>query len=416
MKNKIYILDNTIFYLLIGYICSINFEAKITDILFSVIFILSCIRFYYKKPEWKKIPKTIIYPIGILCIVLLILVCNSSTQDIQESFKIVRRFIKSILPCFIIFYCIEDKYKVKILFLFLLGSIFIEIIYALIMNINNFYDVLFNNKQIRIQGYNVQNWPLFMLFSMKLEIFLPIMYILLLIQKKVINKVIMFIPLLIGIIALFFNNTRMAWLIIALMFIIISYLCIKNKKILITVLFSMSVISLGIVYTQPWIQQRIDNTLYMKDGSSQLHYMFVQDSLEMIKEKPILGWGIGQFSKYYNESFRSDKTNELIERYHEKTPVPYAHNMIIDFLVEGGIIGTLAYIISYGSLLIFSFIDWYKYKSISGLMFFCIILCFILHGFSEKTFSFRTIIQYQYCLLGMYLVYRKYEIKEKELK
>ena len=316
--KKMYIVDNAIFYLLIGYICSINFEAKITDVLFSIIFILSCIKFYYKKPEWKEIPKNIVYPIGMLCIVLLILVCNSSMQDIQESFKIVRRFIKSILPCFIIFYCIKDKYKIKILFSFLLGSIFIEIIYALITNINNFYDVLFNNKQIRIQGYNVQNWPLFMLFSMKLEIFLPIMYILLLIQKKVVNKVIMFIPLLIGIIALFFNNTRMAWLIIALIFIIISCLCIKNKKILIIVLFSMSIISLGIVHTQPWIQQRIDNTIYMKDGSSQLHYMFVQDSLEMIKEKPILGWGIGQFSKYYNESFRSDKTNELIEKYHEE--------------------------------------------------------------------------------------------------
>lgn len=51
MKNKMYILDNTIFYLLIGYICSINFEAKITDVLFSIIFILSCIKFCYKKPE-----------------------------------------------------------------------------------------------------------------------------------------------------------------------------------------------------------------------------------------------------------------------------------------------------------------------------------------------------------------------------
>ena len=415
MKNKIYIIEESIFYLLIAYIFSINFESKITDVLFSIIFILSCIKFYYEKPKWKDIPKTFALPIGILCIALLILVCNSSMQDIQEAFKIVRRFIKSILPCFIIFYCVNDKNKVKILFYSLIGSIFIEIIYALIINANNFYDVLFNNKQIRIQGYNVQNWPLFMLFSMKLEIFVPIMYILLLTQKRITNKLIIFIPLSIGLIALFFNNTRMAWFIIALMFIIISYFCIKNKKFLITLLFSISILSLGIIYTQPWIQQRIDNTFYMKDGSSQLHYMFVQDSLEMIKEKPIIGWGIGQFSKYYNESFRSDRTNELIKKYHEKTPVPYAHNMIIDFWVEGGIIGVFAYIICYGSFLIFSFRDWYKYKSISGLMFFCIILCFILHGFSEKTFSFRTIIQYQYCLLGMYLVYRKYEIKDKGL-
>lgn len=250
-----------------------------------------------------------------------------------------------------------------------------------------------------------------MLFSMKLEFFLSIIYILLLVQKQFIKRLIIFIPLLIGLIALFFNNTRMAWLIIALMFIIISYLYIKNKKILIMLLLGISIFSLGIIYTQPWIQQRIDNTLHMKDGSSQLHYMFVQDSLEMIKEKPIIGWGIGQFKKYYNESFRSDKTNYLIEKYHENTPVPYAHNMVIDLMVETGVIGTIMYIICYGYFLFFSFYDWYKKRLVSGLMFFSITLCFILHGFSEKTLEFNVIVQYFYCCLGMYLVYRKYEIR-----
>ena len=68
------------------------------------------------------------------------------------------------------------------------------------------------------------------------------------------------------------------------------------------------------------VQERIENTIHMRDGSSQLHYMFVQDSLVMIKEKPIVGWGIGQFYKEYNESFRSEKTNYLIKKYNDPTP------------------------------------------------------------------------------------------------
>ena len=40
----------------------------------------------------------------------------------------------------------------------------------------------------------------------------------------------------------------------------------------------------GLIYSQQWVQERIENTIHMRDGSSQLHYMFVQDSLVMIKE------------------------------------------------------------------------------------------------------------------------------------
>lgn len=416
MQNKFTLINNSIFYLLIAYIFTISFEIKpITDTLFCLILLLGCLNIYYKKVEWETIPKWIILSIGFFILSSLFLILFS--PDINESFTIVRRTIKSILPAFFISLFITERKKIIILFLTLLISLFLEISYALLLNTNNFYNVLVNSISFRLEGYSLDGYRrTFMLLASKLQFFLIILYILLLDNRIKFNKKLLSAFLFIGLIALFFNNTRMAWAIIAIMFIFLTYCYVKNIKKFLALLCIVAGIFLSITYTQPWIQERIDSTIHMKDGSSQLHYMFVQDSLVMIKEKPIIGWGIGQFSKYYNESFRSEKTNYLIKKYNDPVPVPHPHNNLITILVEKGIIGAIAYIFCYGCFLFFSFKDWYKYKSVSGLIFFSISLSIVLHGFSEYTLDFRAITQYHYCLLGMYLVYRKYEISQIQRK
>ena len=332
-----------------------------------------------------------------------------------ESFKFCRRLIKDILPAFLIFYFIDDKKKIKILLITLLSSLFIEFIYSLVVYSEHFADVLFYNKSFpRMQGYPPEEgkWPTFMLLSMKLELSFCLSYILILDKKMAFGKNLLKIMMASTLIALFFNNTRMAWIIVIIMFIVLTGFYLKSiKKILIAVFSSFVLISC-LVYTQPWLQHRIQDTIYMRDGSSQLHHRYVKDGIVMIKDRPILGWGMGQFGKIYNESYRSDITNELIEKFHEHVPVPYAHNMFVDMAIDSGLLGLIGYIICYGNFLFFSLRDWFRYKSISGLMFFAIISCFVLHGFSEKVLSFGQIVEYQYCLLGMYLVYRKYEIDE----
>lgn len=408
--------NDILFYLMIAYIFVVNLSIKeLNDIVFTLLFILFIINVYYNRHKLDILPRWIFYSVGLFCLTMLIL--SLISPNIQESFKIVRRLIKYIIPFLIIFYCINDRKKIQILFITLLGSIFIEIIYALMVSSSNFYDIIFNNMPYRMQGYPPEpgKWPTIMLLSMKLQVFLVSIYILLLDKRIHYNKIFLSIIFCISLIALFFNNTRMAWFIVFIMFILITCCYVRNIKRLFIILGITFTLLGTIIYNQPWIQTRINNAIHFQDGSSQLHYMFVKDSLIMIEEKPLLGWGIGQFSKYYNESFRSDKTNYLIEKYKENTPVPYAHNMVIDMMVECGIIGAIVYIVCYGSFLFFSIKDWYKFKSISALLFFSATLCFVLHGFSEKTLTFNVIVQYHYCLLGMYLVYRKYELERRDI-
>ena len=405
--------NDILFYLMIIYIFFINFSIKeINDILFTLMFILFIINILHSKTNLKVFPKSIFYSVGLFCLAILLL--SFISPNIQESFKIARRLIKYIIPFLIIFYYIDDKKKIQILFTTLLGSIFIETVYSLIVSSSSFYDIIFNNLSYRMQGYPPEpgKWPTFMLFSMELQIFFVSIYILLL--DKNINfrykKPILSILLSICLLAIFFNNTRMAWIIIICMFVLITCCYIKNLKRLIIIFGIISLLLGTITYNQPWIQTRINNTIHFQDGSSQLHYMFVQDALVMIQEKPITGWGLGQFVKYYNESYRSETTNYLIKKYNEHLPVPYAHNVYVDIAVDTGFIGLISFLICYSNFLFFSIRDWFQYRSTSGLIFFSTILCFMLHGFSEKTISFNVIVQYHYCLLGMYLIYRKYEL------
>lgn len=394
----------------------ITFEIKeIVDTLLVLMLILSGMSIYYKRVSLKDLPNWIKWALGSMIISSIILIFFSPEMGV--SFKEVKIMIKQMIPFLVIFYFIRDKKKIKILFGTFLITIFLEIIYALVNNIDNIYNVLYNNIHFRLEGYSLDGYRAnFMEFSMKIQFFLVCIYIIFLNVKDSKWKYVLSSILVLGLIALFFNNTRMAWIIIGSMFIILTVCRIKNIKKLFILFSTVIVLFSGLVYSQQWIQERIENTIYMKDGSSQLHYMFVKDSLVMIKEKPIVGWGVGQFYKEYNENFRSEKTNYLIKKYNDPTPVPHPHNNIIMIGVEKGFIGIFSYIFGFGCFLLYSFKDWCKYRSISSLIFFSITMCVVLHGFSEYSLGFRAIMQFFYCLLGMYLVYRNYEIKDKGLK
>lgn len=415
MNNRLRYIEDSIFYVMIGYIFTIIFEIKeITDRLLVLMIILSGINIYYKKISLKDLPNWIKWALGSMIISSIILIFFS--PEISESFKDVKVMIKQIIPVLMIFYFINDKKKIKIIFFSFLVTVFFEIGYALLNNLDKIYNALYNNMPFRLEGYRLDGYRAnFMEFSMKIQLFLVCIYIMLLSLKNNKWKYILSGALSLGLIALFFNNTRMAWLIISFMFIVLTSCKIQNMKKLIIVFGLIMVLFSGLIYSQQWVQERIENTIHMRDGSSQLHYMFVQDSLVMIKEKPIVGWGIGQFKREYNENFRSEKTNYLIKKYNDPTPVPHPHNNIIMIGVERGFIGIFIYIFSFGCFLWYSIKDWIKYKSISGLMFFSVTLCVVLHGFSEYSIGFRGIMQFYYCLLGMYLVYRKYEIEDRNM-
>lgn len=226
MNKKITYLENSIFYIMIGYIFTIIFEVKeITDTLLVLMIILSCTNIYYKKISikdlLKDLPSWIKWALGSMVVSSIILIFFS--PEMRESFKDVKVMIKQIIPFLVIFYFVKDKNKIKILFCTFLVTIFFEIGYALLNNLDKIYNALYNNMPFRLEGYRLDGYRAnFMEFSMKIQLFLVCIYIMLLSLKNNKWKYILSGALSLGLIALFFNNTRMAWLIIIFMFIVLT--------------------------------------------------------------------------------------------------------------------------------------------------------------------------------------------------
>ena len=55
-----------------------------------------------------------------------------------------------------------------------------------------------------------------------------------------------------------------------------------------------------------------------------------------IKERPVLGWGLGNFNFVFNEQYRADIWNQ--EQWFDRV-----HDIFLDWLIAGGVIGFLAY-------------------------------------------------------------------------
>lgn len=131
MNKKITYLENSIFYIMIGYIFTIIFEVKeITDTLLVLMIILSCINIYYKKISikdlLKDLPSWIKWALGSVVVSSIILIFFS--PEMRESFKDVKVMIKQIIPVLMIFYFINDKKKIKIIFFSFLVTVFLKLV------------------------------------------------------------------------------------------------------------------------------------------------------------------------------------------------------------------------------------------------------------------------------------------------
>ena len=167
------------------------------------------------------------WALGSMIISSIILIFFS--PEISESFKDVKVMIKQIIPVLMIFILLMIRKNKNNIFFFLV-TVFFEIGYALLNNLDKIYNALYNNMPFRLEGYRLDGYRAnFMEFSMKIQLFLVCIYIMLL-SLKIISGSILSGALSLGLIALFFNNTRMAWLIISFMFIVLTSCKIQNMK------------------------------------------------------------------------------------------------------------------------------------------------------------------------------------------
>ena len=379
-------IDNVIYYLLCFFAISSSISEKIASFILAILLILSIIRCYFKKPIWDinlGFKKPLLFFVGIFFVFAII------SPDISRGFSQYWWIISSMAPVFFISIFIKNKDKAIFIFKLLYLSMFINIVYAVFGNINVWLDAF---GATRLFGFD---WII--TFASRLLIFIPITLIF--IYEKVNNKI--FIPiLLLSFLATIINGTRIVWLIVPLIFIIISCMYIKKIKNLIS-LCLMLVIALLLVFNlSSNIENKINSLTEFKDTSIKGHYYIGLDTINMIKDYPILGIGLGQFKNVYNEQYKSEQTAKV-----ELGRVFHAHNNTLMIMAETGVVGVITFWYMFGSFLFLTYQKWYRYREISHLIMFSITLTLMLQGITENSFGLRPVMMIYFSILGLYLVY-----------
>ena len=195
------------------------------------------------------------------------------------------------------------------------------------------------------------------------------------------------------------NQSRGSWLFNMIMVPIVSLPYILKRFIyVVTVLATLG----GIVWgfsTQPQYVARFESiTNTTTDGSNLGRFDVWTSSINMFKDHPVTGVGIGQWRTIYEASYRLPTENQHL--YH-------AHNNFIQLLGEVGLLGLLGVLIFYGSIIVDNFVVWVKQRDPYSLCAMIAVICYVfIFGQIEYTLDNSSGMRIMYFMLATMLQLR----------
>lgn len=151
-----------------------------------------------------------------------------------------------------------------------------------------------------------------------------------------------------------FSGSRIGWLslFIGLILVVLAYLSNKaevHKKYLSLLLAALFIgFSTGVTLSNGMI---IDKTEALTSGySGEARIGIYSHTIDLVKQKPIFGYGIGTFTKTWQNT-RSDFYEVHPEAYLPNTVLTHPHNELLFWLFEGGVIALLALLLLIGVVL-----------------------------------------------------------------
>lgn len=196
------------------------------------------------------------------------------------------------------------------------------------------------------------------------------------------------------------NQSRGSWLFNMILIPIVSlpYL-IKRFVYVLAVLAALGGVIWGFS-TQPQYVARFESiTNTTTDGSNLGRFEVWTSSINMFKDHPVTGVGIGQWRTKYEESYRLPSENQHL--YH-------AHNNFIQLLSEVGILGLLGVLIFYGYMVIDNAKIWYRRRDPYSLCAMIAVFSYVfVFGQIEYTLDNSSGIRLMYFILGTMLQLRE---------
>lgn len=195
------------------------------------------------------------------------------------------------------------------------------------------------------------------------------------------------------------NQSRGSWLFNMIMVPIVSLpYILKRFGCVVAVLVVLG----GVVWgfsTQPQYVARFESITNTTTDASNLGRFDVWiSSINMFKDHPVTGVGIGQWRTIYEASYRLPTENQHL--YH-------AHNNFIQLLGEVGLLGLLGVLIFYGSIVVDNFVVWFKNRDPYSLCAMIAVICYVfVFGQVEYTLDNSSGIRIMYFMLATMLQLR----------
>ena len=195
------------------------------------------------------------------------------------------------------------------------------------------------------------------------------------------------------------NQSRGSWLFSMIMVPIVSLpYILKRFGCVVAVLVVLG----GVVWgfsTQPQYVARFESITNTTTDASNLGRFDVWiSSINMFKDHPVTGVGIGQWRTIYEASYRLPTENQHL--YH-------AHNNFIQLLGEVGFLGLLGVLIFYGSIVVDNFVVWFKNRDPYSLCAMIAVICYVfVFGQVEYTLDNSSGIRIMYFMLATMLQLR----------
>jgi putative inorganic carbon (HCO3(-)) transporter len=171
------------------------------------------------------------------------------------------------------------------------------------------------------------------------------------VKNRLKARLFIFLPLVLCLVNLFLTKSRGAWISFSAAFLVLGAL--KTKRVLGIFLAILLIIFITLSYVAP---ERMFSLADFKSGTTWERLMLWKGTINMIKEHPILGFGVNTYSR----NFPKYKPAEYPD-------ARYAHNSYLQMASEIGVVGALLFLAFLLSVLIYSLKGIYVMKRAGGI-------------------------------------------------
>lgn len=349
-------------------------------------------------------------------------------------------FVWRLMPFFVLIFVLAKKEAAKKVCYAILAAFLVDALYVI-------YQGLFVYK-LNInwaRPYGFTGHP--MTFAGFLCIIVPILLVLVF-ESKVLGKYnkLALPAFLVGVIALVLNATRGAWLAVGIVMGLICFnYMLRSKKAFVVCLTLMLAGGFFLANNQAFMK-RVNTFNDVKKATQDPRFKIWDVSMVLFKEHPVLGVGLGQFKKEYQENYfkvhpidekqkrlsreyksyldnrknkkltaeqkkmSKAKHRELSNAYyneirHEKIKsLTHAHNNLLQMLAENGLVGFIGYAIAFGYILWRNIKNYFTNKNPYALMIVGSTGALVLQGLTEYNFGNGAVMKLYWLVLGCLVV------------